>query len=1277
LGAGAGNYSQNRASLHLHGGNTPWISDGTPHQWVVPAGEATAYAKGVSTTNVPDMPDPGANGMTYYYPNEQSNRLMFYHDHVYGITRLNVYAGEAAGYLLTDPVEENLINTGVLPDNGGGVYRYGIPLVVQDKTFQTDAVTLATQDPTWNWTWRLGNLWFPHVYMPNQNPYDASGANGMGRWDYGPWFWPPYTGLTHGPITNPYYPGPNQPPMIPGTPNPTIVPEAFMDTPIVNGTAYPYLEVEQKAYRFRILNACNDRYLSLQLYYPDPSYPASSPGYMKEMKMVPAVPDPATVGPPMIQIGTEGGFLPEPVVVPPLPIGYVYNRRDIVVLNVDTHALLLGPAERADVIVDFSGVPAGSRLILYNDAPAPLPASDPRYDYYTGDPDQTATGGAPTTIAGYGPNTRTVMQFRVLATANPVPANLAGLQAQLPAAFAVTQPTPIVPQSAYNSAYNSVFPDNFAEIQSTSLTFTPINQSAPLTMPLQPKSIQELFEVEYGRMNATLGVEIPLTSATIQTTIPYGYIDPPTEIVLNSDSITPIGSAADGTQIWKITHNGVDTHAIHVHLFNVQLINRVGWDGAVRFPEANEVGWKETVRMNPLEDVIVALRPQKQTLPFNLPNSFRPLSVTAAVGSNMGFTNVDPDGNPANVTNVVMNFGWEYVWHCHLLGHEENDMMRPIIFALRPAAPTQLKATLIAVPLSVKLDWTDNSTNETGFKIQRAVNDALPPVWADIATTAANTITYTDATIAAGVSYFFRVAASNALGNTGLLPGSYPVVFADSMSNVDSVGSPVVTTTAVSSIGITAASSGGTVISDGGNAVTARGVCWSANPNPTTADPKTTDGAGLGAFTSSITGLAPGTLYHVRAYATNAMGTSYGADVSFTTLSALMVTTTAISGITSTGALSGGTVISDGGSAVTARGVCWSLNLNPTTANPKTTDGTGIGAFTSSITGLLYNTTYHVRAYAMNAGGTAYGIDRTFITLTATAAVKNDFNGDGYEDVLWRHNVSGYDAVWFLGNPPASPAADYQGFGLNEMVPSPEEARAVQDMLGLGNPITPRQKFVFSRSENVMDFQFGKKDREIASMEFERADRPRTMRMDGEGAVSAQSTTWLGYKYLLAVPDFNWKIVGTGDFNGDGKVDILWRNGTSGENVLWYMNGVTFVSYEFLLSATDPNWDIAGTGDFNGDGKVDILWRNGTSGENVVWYMNGPTYASYKHLLSVTDPNWKIVGTGDFNRDAKIDILWRHEISGDNAIWYMNGATYVSYEFLLRETDPNWKIVSH
>jgi len=628
-------YKQNRASIpHLHGGFTPWISDGTPHQWLTPRGETTSYPQGASLRNVPDMPNPGTGSATLYWTNQQSARLMFYHDHTYGMTRLNVYAGVAAGYLITDPVEQNLVNTGVIPAEQ-------IPLVIQDKTFVCDATTPTTTDPSrytaatdplWDTVhWGGGgSLWFPHVYIPNQDPNAPDGANNFGRWDWGPWFWPPQL-----PGPNPgdlFYPWP---PALSGTP------EAFMDTPVVNGTAYPYIIVQPKAYRFRILNACNDRHLNLQVYYVDPANPT-------EVKMVPAVapptavtlppntpptgselllapsnapvspvtglpvnywpttwptdgrdggvPDPLSAGSQIIQIGTEGGLLPAPVLIPCCPIGYEYNRRNIVVLNVSTHALFLGPAERADIIIDFSAVPPGSKLILYNDSPAPVPGFDPRIDYYTGAPDQTDSGGAPTTQVGKGPNTRTVMQFRVVGTPSP-PFNVAALQSALPTAFKASQPEPIVPQTAFGGGS-----DTYVRIQDTTVTYAPIGPqtltsisvinggagytsaptvgfvggggagaaatasvgfgsvtgvtlnsagagytsaptvtftggggtgaraititSATVTADLQPKAIQELFD-SYGRMNATLGVEIPKTTITTQTTIPYGYIDPP------------------------------------------------------------------------------------------------------------------------------------------------------------------------------------------------------------------------------------------------------------------------------------------------------------------------------------------------------------------------------------------------------------------------------------------------------------------------------------------------------------------------------------------------------------------------------------------------------------------------------------------------------------------------------------------------------------------------------------------------------------------------------
>ncbi len=212
----------------------------------------------------------------------------------------------------------------------------------------------------------------------------------------------------------------------------------------------------------------------------------------------------------------------------------------------------------------------------------------------------------------------------------------------------------------------------------------------------------------------------------------------------------------------------------------------------------------------------------------------------------------------------------------------------------------------------------------------------------------------------------------------------------DSIEVFDATAQPTATTNTVGSILQNAATGGGNVISDGGASVTSRGVCWATTANPTTANSKTTNGTGTGTFTSSISGLLGGTIYYVRAYATNSVGTSYGAQVTFTTTAATnaVVTTTAATGVTSTGATSGGNVTSDGGAPVTVRGICWSTAVNPTVAlTTKTSNGTGTGSFTSTLSGLTGGTLYYVRAYATNSVGTSYGADVTFTTAAAVAPV--------------------------------------------------------------------------------------------------------------------------------------------------------------------------------------------------------------------------------------------------------------------------------------------------
>lgn len=799
-----GCYSENRATLHLHGGITPWISDGTAHQWITPAGENTPYPQGVSVQAVPDMNDsnnPTDGSMTFYYTNQQSARLMFYHDHAYGITRLNVYAGEAAGYLLTDPTEQSLISQGILPADQ-------IPMIIQDKTFVPEDWQLMMQDETWDsMRWGgLGNLWLPHVYSPAQNPGDPSGVNDFGRWAYGPWFWPPTNSIKYGPVANPYYdPDCNpddqwcEPELMPGVPYLSMGMEAFQDTPVVNGTAYPTLTVDPKSYRMRILNAANDRFFNLSLYQADAT---GTEVALNAAEVAAALIDPAGVfptpdealspkGPSWIQVGTEGGFLPSPVVIPPQTITWVTDPTVFNAGNVDKHSLLLGPAERADVIVDFSAY-RGKTLILYNDAPAAFPARDPRYDYYTGSPDLTDTGGVPTIPVGFGPNTRTVMQIKV-ADVDPAPAfNLAALVTAFKAVslggqgvFQNSQHPIIVGQQGYNNAYGTSFRtnDGLAQIFNTSLTFKTLAGST-LTMPMQPKMIQdemgEAFEHDYGRMSGNLGVEAPNPQAGLQNMILYAFMYPPTEVIKAVDpnlKMTPISTLDDGTQIWKITHNGVDTHPIHWHLYDVQLINRVGWDGIIRKPDLNELGWKDTIRISPLEDTIVALRPITPVVPFDLPNSVRLLDPTMPEGAYLANSSAqdaaglplfafDPNGEPIDIINHYVNFGWEYTWHCHILSHEEMDMMRPTVVGVAPKAPTSLTAVRVGNGNNRRVDlaWADNSLNETNFVVERATSANGP--WTVLATLPINTTSYTDPIGNTNTIFLYRVKALNIIGDT-------------------------------------------------------------------------------------------------------------------------------------------------------------------------------------------------------------------------------------------------------------------------------------------------------------------------------------------------------------------------------------------------------------------------------------------------------------------------------------------------------------------------------
>jgi len=552
--------AQNRMTIHLHGGLVPWTSDGGPFSWFTPTGAGPNSGAGECFLNG-IAGSPGA--AQYYYPNNQSARLMWYHDHAVGITRLNAYAGLASAYLVTDDVVNGLVSAGLLPG-----LNYTVPLIIQDKTFKS------TFD---NWG-KPGDLWYPSVYQAN------SEDNETGRWDLGD----PSDGFTPGgsPVT------------------PSCVPEFFADTPVINGEAYPYLQVEPRRYRVVILNGSQARFYNLNLFY--------------ENKFQPGEPDLGRGGPAFIQVGNEGGLLPAPVVhnMPPVLIP---TAADDSCDPDGPHSLLMAPAERADLIIDFSGCRPGDRLILYNDAPAPFPGGDTRNDYYTGNPDQRAEGGAPTTGLGKGPNTRTLMQIQVVAlkgAADPLnfSSTLNALSSGLPTAYA-----------------NSHIP--FGEPD--------LDPNAPGVLH-ENKTLNEDFDSN-GRLIQRVGTDQPL----YKDSFARNYMDSPTEVYQNNQVV-----------VWDIYNTTGDTHPMHFHLANVQVIGSAPFEDvgvtppSFRPPDPNYRGWKETVRMNPGEVTRVIMKFSLPTgLPFSVPGSPR-----------------------AGLLN-----GHEYVWHCHILEHEEHDMMRPLV----------------------------------------------------------------------------------------------------------------------------------------------------------------------------------------------------------------------------------------------------------------------------------------------------------------------------------------------------------------------------------------------------------------------------------------------------------------------------------------------------------------------------------------------------------------------------------------------------------------------
>jgi spore coat protein A, manganese oxidase len=592
------NQAQNRIAVHIHGGLVPWISDGGPFDWWTPNG-----VHGESfLNNLVLNQNAAVNEAEYYYPNDQSARLVWYHDHAWGITRINAYAGVATGYIIRDAFEASLVGAASAPSKPyGGLPQfvenlgpYELPIVIQDKIFVGN--NTAFVDPSWFTAvpgTAIGDLWYAHVYDPKlYRLFKGKKA------------------LTPPPIS--------------------VVPEFFGDTMLANGTVYPYAQVEPRRYRLRMLNACNARFLNLQLYVDDGTADGITLNKKTGLPMNAA-------GPSFTVIGTEGGFMPNPAVVPSnVPFNPVTFQG----------SLITAPAERWDVLIDFSAY-AGKKLILYNDAPAPFPVGAPTNDYFPGAPQNPVV-----TTPGFGPNTRQIMRFDVvlpLALPADPPLNLPTNVDAIPGAI-----DPLL----VNQTANTPVPFT-PNATGTAATITLAGSQAPQTIPIRNLTLNEAFDA-YGRLIQLEGTNVPPVAGG---GFGRAYTDPATEVVNQND-----------IEIWAVANLTADTHPIHIHLVNAQILARQPIKvnqyagtivplGLPTGPAAYELGWKETIRMNPGEVTYVIMKFALPNVPFTVPSSPRATTAAGALGITV------PAGKTAH----------EYVYHCHILEHEEHDMMRPLV----------------------------------------------------------------------------------------------------------------------------------------------------------------------------------------------------------------------------------------------------------------------------------------------------------------------------------------------------------------------------------------------------------------------------------------------------------------------------------------------------------------------------------------------------------------------------------------------------------------------
>ncbi len=449
-------------------------------------------------------------------------------------------------------------------------------------------------------------------------------------------------------------------------------------------------------------------------------------------------------------------------------------------------------------------------------------------------------------------------------------------------------------------------------------------------------------------------------------------------------------------------------------------------------------------------------------------------------------------------------------------------------------------------------------------------------------------------------------------------------------------GPPMVTTGSVTNVTTNSATLNGTVNANNLNTTvtfqygldTSYGLTVTADQSPVTGYTNT-------AMSKGLTGLITSTTYHYRVVATNGAGTSYGSDMTFTTLgspaASTLISPSGIMSLTSPTYYWNAVSNADQYNLLVRDSTGTKVNQTYTAAQAGCASGTGVCSITPSA--ILSPGSGNWQIQTQNSWGLGpWSSVLNFNIINSTPKV--DFNSDGKMDIFWRHKVRGDIALWYMdGVTLSNSIVIYQGVPLD------------WEIVGTGDFNNDGKTDILWR--NVSTGQLY------------------VWLMNNSTIISSGSPA--------TISDPNWQIKGVGDFNGDGKADILWRHVLTGQVYVWLMNGATIAS-QGSPGTVDLNWEIKGVGDFDRDGKADILWQNNITGQVYIWLMDGTTIASQDSPGAVSDLNWEIKGVGDFNGDRKNDILWRHAISGQVFIWLMNGTTITSVGSPGAVSDLNWQI---